>query len=229
MITYAYICDDCSIDSATKRNKHGDKFSIKGIRNKEDSVAGWNEHGDYVFYIDSTMADKPSHPACPKCSGVKTNSTVTENSGQGYIRGNCYLDKTGAKRDQSVYKLKNEDPYGHMRVSGEVDHMVAKFKNMGRDMAMIKRPHVERVNTMVKELSKSSSAELASISEVEKKIIKFIDVNDTARNGIEFSNLPQEHDLNKIMTDLIKNGYVNVRKNGNFSLMAQGRWVADNI
>lgn len=231
MITYVYVCSDCSIPDGQKVNKHGEKLNKNKLRDSDASVAGWHpESGDYVFFVESTMKDKPAHPACPKCKSVDTNQTLTENSGFSYIRGNCYLDKAGATRDMNAHKLRNEDPYGHMRVSGEVDHLVAKFKNAGRDMQKVNEPSIKRANRLAKVQRDKSKEEVAAISDVEKEIIKFIDKNEpSVREGVEFVDLPKIADINKVISELIKHGYVSNRSNGKFCLTSQGRWVTDFI
>ena len=231
MITYVFMCDDCTIPEGSKVNSHGEKFSKTKIRDRDSEKAGWHPKShEFIFYVDSTMKDKPSSPKCPKCGGVHTHSTLVDNNNHTYIRGNCYLDTAGAKRDMHVHKLQHEDPYSTMRVSGETDHLIDKFKNAGRDMAKIRRAGLKRNNALAIETSEKSKLEIASINKIEREIIKFIDANESSlRAGVEFAKLPPIHDPNKIISVLIKNGYVSVRKDGKICLTAEGRWASDNI
>lgn len=62
---------------------------------------------------------------CPVCEGSARKIISVVNS---YIKGNCYLDIEGCKKDMNLYKLQNDDPYGHMRPPGEKDELIAKIK-----------------------------------------------------------------------------------------------------
>jgi len=67
---------------------------------------------------------------CPKC-GSKMTHTIKGQTFIGYIAGSGWKDKQGAKRDMEKWTLMNNDPYGHMRQSGEVDHMLDQFEKAG--------------------------------------------------------------------------------------------------
>lgn len=68
---------------------------------------------------------------CPVCSSSCSRMMAGERK-HGYIRGNCYLDSTGARRDMNKFTLQNDDPYDHMRQNGEVDDMITRIEKAGK-------------------------------------------------------------------------------------------------
>ncbi len=87
------------------------------------------EHPDYMLVWTERhgMHEKPEYK-CPVCSGKAIVSAwgvdVT-----GYIRGNCYLNRQDAKKQMDVRLLETgNDPYGHMRSPGEVDHLKKQLR-----------------------------------------------------------------------------------------------------
>ena len=74
---------------------------------------------------------------CPVCDG---ESRKVIQRTEGYIRGNCYLDTKGCKKDMNLWKLQNDDPYGYMRPPGEKDELIAKIKRNGKPKPKIYGP-----------------------------------------------------------------------------------------
>lgn len=105
MARYVYICNSCS----------GEK--------QKDWLCFEATHG---------MNEKPK-VKCPKCG--KTNTEVCFAGYEPpifYIRGNGYLDKTGARRDMNLHKLVNDDPYAGMRQPGEKEELADKLRRGGK-------------------------------------------------------------------------------------------------
>ena len=55
---------------------------------------------------------------CPECSKSDVGRLIVR-IGQGWIKGNGFLDVEGRRRDMHLYKLQNDDPYAHMRPPGD--------------------------------------------------------------------------------------------------------------
>lgn len=73
------------------------------------------------------MQENPEYK-CPVCGGKAVVSSwgvdVT-----GFIRGNCYLNRSDAKKQMDLRLLETgEDPYAGMRQPGEVDHIKQKLR-----------------------------------------------------------------------------------------------------
>lgn len=120
MPKYLFICHTCE---------------KKATEAKGESLTH-EEELDVIFetYYQIRASDDEIEEAtiCPRCDGKDTAQAFSHNSYSGYVRGDGYLDKAGAKRDMNVYTLQNNDPYASMREPGEVDDKIAKFKNAGK-------------------------------------------------------------------------------------------------
>jgi len=71
---------------------------------------------------------------CPECGGgcFRVIQPV-----EGYVRGNCYLNKKDCKKQSNMALLKDDDPYGTHRAPGETDDMISKIKHGGKGKKMI--------------------------------------------------------------------------------------------
>lgn len=69
---------------------------------------------------------------CPRCNGSNCVKTFIGYDVIGYVRGDGYLDKKGAKRDMHLYHLTMNDPYSQYRVPGEVDHLKTQLVQAGK-------------------------------------------------------------------------------------------------
>jgi len=90
-----------------------------------------SEHDEHeVFTVSMLMSeyDEVSEIIkCPEC-GAKCHRMIAGEKKHGYIKGNCYLDGAGARRDMNKFTLQENDPYGYMRQDGEVDDMVKRIE-----------------------------------------------------------------------------------------------------
>ncbi len=82
--------------------------------------------------VHATDAEIAAALVCPRCDGSDCAKTFYGYNNQMYIRGNGYLDKAGCQRDMNLFKLETEDPYGEMRVPGEVEDIKGRLKKAGR-------------------------------------------------------------------------------------------------
>lgn len=100
------------------------------------------------FIASHPMNTEPWPPKqqCPKCNSWKTTLLISETAGSvAYIKGNGWLDVKGRRRDMNLYKLQNDDPYGHMRQPGEKDELAAKIRKGGKHNPKPKNFYVDGV------------------------------------------------------------------------------------
>jgi predicted nucleic acid-binding Zn ribbon protein len=119
MPRYNYACDTCTVADYLKSSADGLAIFIDA--NAQDAYKEplvWEEVHE--------MAASPEircmvcGAACSKTFlGVKTNFMIT---------GNFALNTAECKMLANIDRLKNDDPYAHMRQSGEVDDKVNQFK-----------------------------------------------------------------------------------------------------
>lgn len=113
MARYNYRCNDCS---------------------KGDDPNQW-----IIWEVVKGMNEKPK-VKCPKCN--KTNTEVCflgYDAPSFHVRGYGYLDVKGRRRDMNLYKLVNDDPYGHMREPGEKDDLATSLRKGGKHNPKTKR------------------------------------------------------------------------------------------
>jgi predicted nucleic acid-binding Zn ribbon protein len=118
MPTYHYACTkECTLEDVEAAKEFAFEGTIVGVKS-----------GTLIWEVRHGMTEQPKIK-CPLC-GKKAKRTIEGiRAPIWYIRGNCYLDKAGCKRDMDLYKLnKGEDPYASMRQPGEVDHIKDKLK-----------------------------------------------------------------------------------------------------
>ena len=214
MPTYQFSCEDCSITKGKAKNR---QHCIP-----DEDTAGWHPHtGDYMFYVRCKMSDKPKNPKCPKCHGQNTISNLFGQETMSWIRGNGIVnDKAGARRDMNRHTLENNDPYGHMRQSGEVDHMLDQCRRGGMDSEKMLKKSAKLSNEVAAKVRKRSQELL---SEEQTAVMMKM-----AEDDVEFEVFNEFDDINKVLSSLIPN-YVFQRKNGKFTLMALGRSYIDSI
>lgn len=213
MPTYQYQCNDCSVDRKIKKHE---------LYDRDNDVDGFHNNGVYIFFKAYSIKDVEPNPKCPKCGGSNTLRSYHDMNLTCYIRGDGIVkDRAGARRDMNRHHLVNQDPYGHMRASGEVDHMLDKFRDAGRDMTSIKskraassREAKRRADRMVDDvLTEEQEAVLLKINELE---------------NCEYSQLSEFGDINGILSVLIPD-YVYKNDKDCFRLMAEGRSYVDKI
>lgn len=66
---------------------------------------------------------------CPECKGDCYRAIQPVN---GFVRGNCYLNKKDCKKQSNLALLRDSDPYSKHRVPGETDDMINKIKHGGK-------------------------------------------------------------------------------------------------
>ena len=77
-----------------------------------------------VQLVSHTMAAKPE-VKCPAC-GADAKRVIGR--ALFYFPGNCFLNKADCKRQMALHKLKNDDPYGHMRPEGDKEFLIKKLE-----------------------------------------------------------------------------------------------------
>jgi hypothetical protein len=213
MPKYQYSCEDCSYDDYKKSE----------IFNDKDGKGFHVETGEYLFIVECKMADKPKSPKCPRCGGTDTCSSYVDMGLQCYVRGDGLVkDRAGARRDMNRHHLVNQDPYGHMRQAGEVDHMLDQMRDRGRDMAKVRAQRAENSQKAKENVEKRKKYE-ADLSEEQMAILlKISELGEVC----EYSELSEFPDLNGVLSSLMPEYAIKNRK-GQFTLMAAGRKVVE--
>jgi transposase-like protein len=215
MPIYQYCCENCSI-SATKVEKK------KLVADIDNNVSGFN-NDEYLFFIECSMNNKKSKPRCPKCKKNKTRQSFSEMTLTCYVRGDGLVkDKVGARRDMNKFHLVNQDPYGHMRVPGETEHMLDMYRDRGRDMSKIKSERAASSRDAKEQADKIKSTAL--VKELEDVIIKI----EKLGGRCPYTSLSEFDDINGLLSKLMPK-YVCKLKNGDFALMAEARKYVDEI
>lgn len=91
------------------------------------------EHPDWMLVWTERhgMQETPEYK-CPVC-GKKAVVSTWGVDVLGYIRGNCYLNRQDAKKQMDIRLLETgNDPYGHMRQPGEVDHIKKSLRGKNK-------------------------------------------------------------------------------------------------
>ena len=208
MPLYQYTCESCSNDFVGKKIRKDEMF---------DGRVGYNKDSkEFLFIIECKMKDKPNKSICPRCNSDKNvRQSFTGYKLECWVRGDGLVkDIGGARRDMHRYKLNNEDPYGHMRATGEKDYLDDRFRLAGTDMQRMKSDSAQKSRN----LSKRARSMDFNLNEDQIKIIKMID--DKEIKYEEFKNI---NDINKVLSSLMPD-YVCKTKNG-FILMALGRML----
>ncbi len=122
---YNYICRTC--EKKVKRRLKRQKREEMTKQEYEEECLFETSHA-----FDPTPKELAEATVCPRCQGTDCDKTMYGVTFTCYVRGNGYLDKEGCHRDMNRHKLETDDPYGNMRVPGEVDEMKAKLKRAGQ-------------------------------------------------------------------------------------------------
>jgi len=220
MPKYQFCCENCSGNLGEDGSSSSCDSSIPFF----DEETGFGLHPEtleYLFIIECKMVDKPNKPKCPNCGGKKTYTSFTGNEIVSYIRGNGIVnDKSGARRDMNRHHLQNGDPYGHMRQSGEVDHLLDKIRHAGMDMTKIRK---ERVGRLSGDFEKAKNEEI-NLTDDQIKILTRIDEGNNLHSDFE-----DIEDLNKVLSSLMPD-YIYLDKNKNiYRLMAFGRKIVSEL
>jgi len=142
---YDYACLDCE----------------KLASNKLERELTPNEYDELVLFETShsmspTASELIEAKTCPRCGGINCERSFKNCNISAYVKGNGYLDKSGAKRDMNVFHLTQDDPYAEYRQSGEVDDMKAKLKRGGQHDPKTKHFDISQ-SDMQKAVSKAVS------------------------------------------------------------------------
>lgn len=115
MAFYNYWCPkECKLKQLSKELR--DKLTIEK-----------HPKGRLVWTERHSMDEKPEIK-CPVCATV-SERTWHGTKQQGWIRGQCYLNRADAKRHMDLRVLESgNDPYGHMRQAGEVDDLKSRLR-----------------------------------------------------------------------------------------------------
>lgn len=84
-----------------------------------------------VFEVRHGISEKPTIK-CPLCGKTNCERALLDNP-VSYTRGYGWLDKRGRNRDMNLHKLVNDDPYGHMRETGEADDLANRLRTGGKE------------------------------------------------------------------------------------------------
>jgi len=85
-----------------------------------------------VFEVSHSIHEQPEI-ICPACN-KKNCEHIILTASKHWVRGNGWLDVKGRQRDLNRHTLANNDPYAHMRESGEADDLMVRLKNDGKDV-----------------------------------------------------------------------------------------------
>ena len=124
MPSYNYICESCKISNLidSKINKEFIIYVNPECDNPLLEPLIWSE-----FH---KMSETPEIK-CPVCEKISSKTFMGVHI-TSYVRGNCYFDKVGARRDMELHTLENHDPYDYLRQSGEADEMKSKMRKAGK-------------------------------------------------------------------------------------------------
>lgn len=212
MPVYQYSCEDCTVD---KKIKKADLYD------PDKEIGGYHPNGEYLFFKNYKMKDKVKSPKCPKCGGTNTIQSLLGVNLTCYIRGNGIVkDRAGARRDMNRFHLVNQDPYGHMRSSGEVDHMLDQFRDAGRDMGRIKSERAARSRKAKKQADKIKN-------EIPKDQVEVLLKMEELGGSCRWEDLSGFYDASGLLSKLIPE-YV-CKSNDVFMLMAAGRAYVDKM
>ena len=102
----------------------------------DERLTKWNEDG-LIVPEESTIVQLAHHSMdatpeikCPGCNG-ETSRIIGKT--QFYFPGNCFLNKEDCRKQMMLHKLKNDDPYGHMRPEGDKEELIKKIKRGSKD------------------------------------------------------------------------------------------------
>lgn len=84
-----------------------------------------------IFEVEHGMKENPKI-ACPKCGKTNTQKCMVGLSPTFYVRGNCYLDRTGCRRDMELHTLLTKNPYAEHYQTGERDEIIHKLRTGGK-------------------------------------------------------------------------------------------------
>lgn len=229
MPKYQYACDKCGTIPKIPGGKVLATRKI-GYYNSDTLSPGFHpETGEYIFFIVCSMKNKPAKPKCPNCNSNKgVNPNYTDLDLQCWVRGNGLVkDKAGAKRDMHRHKLKYEDPYASMRVSGEKDFLSDKFRRGGMDMSA--KGNTDSIKLSQEARSIEFQKEVDSLNDIEKKII--VHIFDSGRNGVVTTTDLSKYsdDINKYLTKL-NNKYIHYHpKKETWFPLAEGNRIYETI
>lgn len=221
MPKYQYSCGKCSSSF--------NAISVIGpeIYNADTMKPGYHpETGEYIFFIECSMKDKPTKPKCPSCmSNESVSVNFTDLDIQCYVRGDGLVkDKAGARRDMNRHKLKYEDPYKSMRVSGEKDYLDNKFRRGGMDLSV--KSNTTSIKLAQGKRAEELQKEVDSLNDIEKKIIIHVFKNEGSTTT-ELSKYSD--DVNKYLTGL-NNKYIYYNsKDQTWAPLAEGNRIFEVI
>lgn len=83
-----------------------------------------------VFEVSHGIRESPK-VKCPKCKSDDCERAILETT-KHWVRGNGWLDVKGRQRAMNSRIMETNDPYGHMRESGEADDLTYRLRNDGK-------------------------------------------------------------------------------------------------
>lgn len=124
MANFIAICHDCEKKAQRKAKRRKKELTQEEV---EELILFETAHS-----IKATDEEIREALTCPRCNGTNCEKTFIGYDVVGYVRGNGYLDRAGAKRDMHLFHLTEDDPYAEYRVPGEVEEMKTKIKKAGQ-------------------------------------------------------------------------------------------------
>ena len=141
MATYNYQCLKCTIgnyedSSVVVENiycnpKDGEDYRLEPLV-WEVSYSSYQDKHTKIFeyYYNDEKLTAPPEIFCPLCK-KKAVVTFLGVRIHGFTKGQFLKDKDGCKREMDLHKLKNDDPFGEHRESGEKDYLISKLEKEG--------------------------------------------------------------------------------------------------
>lgn len=134
-MNYHYRCAKDPETRCTLRNLADSQIEFEFEIAINSHLIEFTEEGDVklespLVWVVNHLMDQTPDVKCLVCLG--NAQMIIQKQQNAYIRGNGYLDTSGCRRDMNLYKLMTNDPYGHMRQSGERDHLMDKMRKGGK-------------------------------------------------------------------------------------------------
>jgi len=126
MATYNYRCNKCTIQHYIDSDLSVEQVPIPFTTDLEDLTKE-----NYVFTVSHGMSEKPKIK-CPVCKKTDCDRSYNTERTAVYTRGNYIQDTAGCKLEQELSKLRENDPYGHMRQPGEADDLEKRLLDVGK-------------------------------------------------------------------------------------------------
>lgn len=133
MPIYRYVCakkERCKL-SALPKDFWDDESNILHVDLSDDRYVIIDENGHIdpdkstiVQLVYHKMSENPNI----KCLGCNGDTKRILGKMNFYFPGNCYLNKDDCKRQMLMHRLKENDPYAHIRPEGDKEALLDKLK-----------------------------------------------------------------------------------------------------